>query len=343
MSATDFQGSSACRHCRAILSRQARRLKCSTNLEAYPRACFGGEAMLRRGGVASGHRCEKLSPGERPLWLYWETAAGQRLPPHIAICRSIIEYRCSDLSIRLVTPENLSLYLPELHPNIHQITEVDTGAISLGTKTLFIRAFLLEKFGGLYIDSDSIPLRSLASLFELIEQRGFLAIRRTSAPRRHISVGLLGARPENAVIRGYAAQLREHLVARTAYKWTEMGSELITPIVDADLSHSTILPEEYAHPVVAEKQWMFLVKDLEPADIVRAEAFIVMLFHRPFTGPSKAIPGYGIPASPKGWLHNWGLEDLYYGDILLSKLFRLALPRQEFQTRLPQMKMLIAG
>ena len=68
-----------------------------------------------------------------------------------------------------------------------------------------------------------------------------------------------------------------------------------------------------------------------------------MLFHRPFSGPSKAVPELGLDHAPYGWLRNWSIEDLYSSDILLSKLFRRSLPEHAFAGGLDAMNRLVSG
>ncbi len=265
------------------------------------------------------------------LWLYWEDPPGKDMPAYIALSRAAILYQCRDLDITIVTPQNLRDFLPDLHPNIERITlKGGDGTPALAIKTGFIRTLLLRRYGGLYIDIDSLPFRSLGFVFEEIRRHGFVAVRRTSARGRHISIGFLGARPDSPVVNAYAEALERTLSQRHEYEWGEIGAYLLTPVVDRHLADCLIYPEELVHPVVAEKQYLFMAKDLEPSDIGTPETFIAMLFHRPFTGPSKAVPKYDLPAAPEGWLGGWSMEDLYRGDILLSKLFRKALPEPEF-------------
>lgn len=260
------------------------------------------------------------------LWLYWENLPGlDKAYAHIRLCRKIIKSVCADMDIRLVTPQNLNNYLPDIHPNIHKITLVDgDGSPCLAIKTGFIRSFLLAKYGGIYLDSDAIPLRSLSFVFEDIKRYGFVCMRRTSAPKKHISIGFLGARPDNIIIQNYATDLHERLVQCWQYKWGDIGAWALTPIVNDYLNQCYIYQEKDVHPIVAEEQKYFVSKSLEPKDVLSSSTFIFMLYHRIFTGPMAACDEMGYPRMEKGWLHDWSEEKLMSSDILLSKIFRLA-------------------
>lgn len=268
------------------------------------------------------------------LFIYWETPEGLNTPPYIALCRAAIEYRCQDMDIRLITPDNIDEYLHDVHPNISRVArDISPDQICLAIKTGFIRTFLLEKYGGVYTDIDSLPLTSLSNIWNQTQDKGFLAVRRVSAPKKHISIGLLAAQKEHPVLTEYADFLRKNLEQKHTFAWGEIGAWGLTPIVNSNRNICNILHEKYAHPIVAQKQALFMAKDIEIDDIISPDAFTVMLFHRPFSGPSKAIPEYNIKADKKGWLHKWTVEDLYEGDILLSKIFRKSLPREVYEEK----------
>ncbi|SEH06259.1 glycosyltransferase [Candidatus Venteria ishoeyi] len=260
------------------------------------------------------------------LWLYWENLPGRDEPyTHIRLCRKIIKSVCGDMDIHLVTPENLPDYLPDIHPNIHKITLVNgDDSPCLAIKTGFIRVLLLAKYGGIYLDSDAIPLRSLSFVIEDIKRYGFICMRRTSAPKKHISIGFLGARPNNIIIQKYAADLRKRLAQSFQYRWGEIGAWVLTPLVNEYLNQCYIYQEEDVHPIVAEKQKCFVSKSLDPKDVLRPSTFIFMLYHNIFTGPMAACEEMGYPNMKEGWLLDWSEEKLMHSDVLLSKIFRLA-------------------
>lgn len=260
------------------------------------------------------------------LWLYWENLPGKQEYSHVSLCRKVIKHQCFDMDIRLVTPNNLSDYLPDIHPNIHKIKIKDQEGPCLAIKTGFIRAFLLRKYGGVYLDSDAIPLRSLSFVAEDVDKNGFVAMRRTSAPKKHISIGFMGARPNNIIINKYSEILEERLEENFEYGWGEIGARTLTPIVNVNSEHCHIYPEKDVHPIVAEDQRLLASKTLEPSSVLEDSSFIFMLYHRIFTGPMNADYELGFESSPDGWLGNYSEKKLYQSDMLISKMYRKAYP-----------------
>ncbi|TXS89418.1 capsular polysaccharide synthesis protein [Parahaliea aestuarii] len=265
-----------------------------------------------------------------PIWIYWETPKGRKMPTYISMCLEAIKFWGQGCELKLVTPENLDNYLPDLPNKVHEITSQDENQPSLAIKTAFVRTALLHKYGGLYLDADCLPLFSLSDVCSVLDKKKFSAIRRTTPKGKHISIGLLGSSPDNPIIKQYYKQLFEALSQKTEFEWGEAGARTLTPIVQNNPEHFFDLGEDFAHPILAENQWVFMSKSIELESVCTHNTRIAMLFHRPFTGPSRSIPELGIPAQPNGWLSEWSAEQLYYGDLLISKLFRRSLPEHIF-------------
>jgi hypothetical protein len=255
------------------------------------------------------------SPGRgtasRTIWIYWENPPGQAEPPHIALCRRLMIANCPNCSVVLVTPENLHDYLPDISERINQIG-VRRGKVvkpSLAIKCAFIRAELIHRYGGLYIDSDCIVFQDLSQVFELLEQYDFVAMRRTSGGKDHVSIGFYASRAGGEVMSRYTAQLRAILAERTGFAWGEAGARTITPIVDSALDICYLYPERRVHPIVAEEKELFLAPASEFAKYMDADPLTFMLFHRLFEFEE---------------LVNADEEHLTAGDTVLSEAFRVA-------------------
>ena len=253
----------------------------------------------------------------RVIWIYWETLEGEVEPPHITLCRETIK-RNSGAGVRVVNSDNVRDYLPDIHGNIdliYQNKEPDKHCIPI--KTAFIRVFLLERYGGLYIDSDAIVLRSLDEVFSAIEERGFACTRKTSRPRHHIPNNFLGSLPNGRIIAMYANHMRYELHRRTGYDWGEVGSRALTPLVNGNLDSAAVFAERRIHPVINNDQDKFAEASLTPKDVLSRDALVCMLFHGVFDESHHR---------QKGLLARHGTRDLYYGDNLLGRVFRNALP-----------------
>lgn len=257
------------------------------------------------------------------LWIYWEMPKGQHeLPPHIALCRKSMEIHMAGGELQLVTPDNLRRFLPDISNRVFDLALAPVGRIdslfrgkrkrrAIAQRADFIRAFLLEKYGGLYIDSDAILLGSLDRYFDLLRSHDFCATRRDSFGKKHISINFYGSRAGGTVISEYAAALRERLKGKLDLDWNEVGEAMLTPIFERHLDIAYAIPEAEVQPITFEvAEAKFRDETLELSDVMAPDTRIFMLYHGPFKSSLKGLD----------------IEALYRGPMLISKAFRAAIP-----------------
>lgn len=245
------------------------------------------------------------------VWLYWENRPGEKKPPHIEFCHRLLQQQQHTAEIRLVTPESVQQFLPDLDSRVWDISLSTPNQNPIAVRCAFIRAFLLERYGGLYVDSDCLALVDYGKVFDEVGDADFFAMRRTSAKTNHISIGFYGSRPGGRVITAYCDQLRAILEQKTAFRWAEVGAHLITPIVDADLNLFYQFRESRVHPVVAEQQHLLADTTVPVSEVVPEDAVTLMLFHRIFEQEVKGVS-----------LKGWEPEDLANSQALLSRVYR---------------------
>src|SRR5690242_15069388 len=99
-----------------------------------------------------------------PVWLYWE---GDR-PEWIGECQRTI----------LLHTENTQLITPDVFSNLRETDlDIDITSLYVAHRADFIRAFLLAKYGGLWIDSDCIVMKSLQPVLTLLADNDFVGYR----------------------------------------------------------------------------------------------------------------------------------------------------------------------
>lgn len=92
------------------------------------------------------------------LWTYWETPKNGSRPPYLDLCEETWHRHCGDdFKIVKVTPETVQDYVPDLIPEWRQIPV-------LAHKADYLRAVLVQRFGGIWLDSDIIVLKNLKVL-----------------------------------------------------------------------------------------------------------------------------------------------------------------------------------
>lgn len=249
----------------------------------------------------------------RNIWLYWEHQEGVSIePPHIRLCRKAIYKHADNATVHLVTPENLYQYLPNLTRKIEDIRG-KKGGLLLAVKCDVIRAYLLHEYGGLYLDSDTIPLKPIAPIFDLVEKFGFVAMQCQTLGHSHISVGVYGSRSKGVVIRSYVNAIRRRMFIRFLRKkgfgWTSLGQNILTRSVNRHRSHCYLWPENMVQPITYQREHLFLSTELNPKEIIPEDALFFTLYHHVFDNELKGITE----------------DELLHGDMLVSKILRMSL------------------
>ncbi len=262
---------------------------------------------------------------KRRVWIYWENLPGKTEPPHITLSRASL-YRNAGpgVEVQLVNEENLSQFLPDINSNIHRIVCRENKKVpSLALKTDFIRVFLLEKYGGLYIDSDAVVLRDLNEVFDRIEEKGFVCTRKEARTHNHVPNNFMGSLPGGKIITEYANHMRFELERRSVFEWGEIGAQSVTPLVNGSLDYAYVFPEARIHPITNNEQEILTDTNLEPEEVLPEDALLCMLFHAIFDDDEK---GRKTRFTPNG------LASMYYGKTLFAKILRRAVDEEAFQS-----------
>lgn len=172
------------------------------------------------------------------VFTYWE---GKKVP-YIEACLDSVRYHCfADCRFHHVTPENFSKYVPDgvLHPNWKNIKE-------LGVKSDCVRAACLFLYGGLYVDADTVMIRSPVGV---IDENADCAYMTWSTPPRRAIAGYIYCRPGSPVAARWIENMNKKLAAGK-WGWTEIGEGCLTPAIDdGDQSRMQILPLKTFLPI----------------------------------------------------------------------------------------------
>jgi hypothetical protein len=102
--------------------------------------------------------------------MYWETKKGTDKPPYLDLCLDTIKKHCK---VHLLDENTVHNFLPELKDK--SVIKNDLDSIcSIPQKADLIRLMLLEKYGGVWLDSDVIVFKPLDKLFEKLETNDFI-------------------------------------------------------------------------------------------------------------------------------------------------------------------------
>lgn len=171
------------------------------------------------------------------IWTHWE---GPKIP-YIELCiDSIRRMSYSSCLFHNVNEQNIDSYIPEgtLHPSWKSIGR-------LGIKSDCIRAAVLHLYGGLYIDADTVMLRSPAGMIDESKDCVYMT---WSTPPDRVIAGYIYCKPGSLVAKRWLEYVNRALEnGRTG--WCQLGEGCLTPAVRSvedtqQISLKTFLPIE---------------------------------------------------------------------------------------------------
>ncbi|MFL5386798.1 MAG: methyltransferase domain-containing protein [Longimicrobiaceae bacterium] len=217
---------------------------------------------------------DTLPASPLPVWLYWEGA----YPDWIRACHATIEAHVP--CVRLLTRDTFAALRD-------RDRDIDLDRLHVAHRADFVRAFLLARFGGLWIDSDCLVVRPLDEVLERVREHEFVGHRERSGL---ISNGFMGARPGSRTAAAVYDRICRTLRARRPRGWTTLGSEPLTQLVPARSWHE--LPCEAVQPVCWSNPAAFfaLGTPAEHEAAVASGAFCYMLSNTEITRYQPSAP-----------------------------------------------------
>ena len=252
------------------------------------------------------------------VWTYWSNVYDDRMPPYLRLCLDTIKTQCHGADVVLVTPENMHDFLDDsdIKVDLSCIEMRDPANPAVSLRTDYIRVALLRKYGGLWVDIDCVMLRNPVELLKRdLRVHDFVAMRKESSKTKHISVSFMASRPNGKIISEYKRQIEvliDHKFSMDEkFGWSEIGSDLLTPIVNAHNEAVMLWPEENIHPFdYTEKDIMERnVLNFDLSGRISSSTICCMLYHSLFALETQYLP-------------TWALLE---SDIVLSRILRLGL------------------
>ncbi len=164
---------------------------------------------------------KKSATPKLPVWFYWE---GKR-PQWIELCHQTIVANSPET--RFLTPEIFAEMWTE-------DCDIDLSHLYVAHRADFIRAYLLAKFGGLWIDADCIVTQDLSGLIEKLGEVDFIAHRERSG---YFANCFMGAKKDSVIAAELYARICRFLRENRRISWLEIGSKPLTEIL-----HTTDAP-----------------------------------------------------------------------------------------------------
>jgi len=189
-------------------------------------------------GATAGNAPASLLTESLPVWMYWEGSC----PDWILACQDTIRRHVPN--VRLLGPKDFdALWTSD--------RDIDIGRLHVPHRADFIRAYLLHRYGGLWIDSDCIVVKSLSPLLEVLSRCDFLAHRERDG---YVSNAFLAARPGSVIAKEFYDIVVGTLRSRAPLSWISLGNEPLTRTLEStsacwfELDLETVQPICWSRP-----------------------------------------------------------------------------------------------
>lgn len=215
------------------------------------------------------------------------------MPVYLKMCYEVVQKNCPKCNVILITPETLHDYLPNIPFDLNMIRLHSDPAPQIALKADYIRVALLEKYGGLWMDIDCLVLTDLVPLVnDILSEKDFYCVHKTET-NNVVSNGFMASLPQGIVISQYLHTMtdliQEKLASGSSFGWSEIGAQMLTPIVFQHKNICFFEPEKNLHPIHFEGSDAFWKHTDRPVlnDLIPKDAIAVMLYNNRFTENNK--------------------------------------------------------
>ena len=102
------------------------------------------------------------------IWMYWENLPGNKKSPYLDLCYKTVKKNCSNnFKIHLLDEKSVYDYIPDLRKDLN-------SKLSIQQKVDYIRYILLYKYGGIWVDADTIVIKNLKPIIEKLNHYDFV-------------------------------------------------------------------------------------------------------------------------------------------------------------------------
>jgi hypothetical protein len=265
------------------------------------------------------------------LWVYWELINGATKPPdYITLCINIMKRNCSEnFNLVFLNEKTIFNYLPDLRKDINDLP--------IALKSDYIRVRLLKKYGGLWMDADTIVMTDLKEIAQkIIEDVDFIGFgctgeickdnegygRPSNGVMGSVRNGKLITRCLNALNLKLNAYYDTPINERKNFNYFELGKLIIWKeyinLMKEDPNYKMYHVPSYSDGTRDnEGKWVALDlifnKPINYKD--RSKLLVVMLANSSYCGNNKKY----------NWFCKLKRNDILNGDYFVSTLFREAL------------------
>jgi len=191
-----------------------------------------------------------LSEEYKPyLWFYWENKPGKVTPDYIKLCEKSIMKHCSNsFNVIKLNEKNIYDYLPELLNN-----NINTDNLLLAQKVDYYRILLLYKYGGLYLDADTLVMRNPYEIIEKLKYYDYVGFGCTGITCTYgygrPSNGIMASRPNGELVTRILTNIENKLRNNNGQKWDyfDLGKYIIWSELDYLINNKQYIYYHYSN------------------------------------------------------------------------------------------------
>ena len=165
---------------------------------------------------------------KRPyLWQYWDNMDGKPTPAFINLCLKTVDKHCStSFKVVRLNKDNIFKYIPELEKYKAKLDK-----LIIAHRVDIYRIMLLHKYGGLYLDADTICLRDPIEIIHKLFEYDFVGFGCTGVTCQlgygNPSNWILASQPNSILITEVLKNLLNQLQNKDKFDYHDLGKLVI--------------------------------------------------------------------------------------------------------------------
>ena len=124
-------------------------------------------------------------------------------------------------TVHLIDDKNVQTYIPDLPPSFSKLKPAHQAD--------YVRVYTVCKYGGIWLDADTIVMESLDPLFRLLEDSDGFFIRQNN---EGLCNGVFGSRAGTTVMTKWLDAIDERLAAKGKLEFTELGAAFLNKTLE---------------------------------------------------------------------------------------------------------------
>ena len=161
------------------------------------------------------------------LWQYWDNMDGKPTPAFINLCLKTVDKHCSgSFKVVRLNKDNIFKYIPELEKYKAKLDK-----LIIAHRVDIYRIMLLHKYGGLYLDADTISLRDPIEIIHKLFEYDFVGFG-CSGITCQLGYGnpsnwILASQPNSILITQVLKNLLNQLQTKDTFDYHDLGKLVI--------------------------------------------------------------------------------------------------------------------